>query len=333
VTGDYCVFIGDVSFDEYYRADQWPNHGTKIEIQPIGRYPGGMIANAAAVYAGFGEKAYFCWTMNDSPATDLLLADLNAGGVDTRHVVRDDTLGDSRCIIIVAGDDHTVLTPETGLHRIDISDETLTLMTGARFIYTAIGDLRKLRHRDRLPGEIIAEVHAGRAQLVLDLDVADIREGDEELLSLIDILLVNRVGIERLSRGSDESQVAAELLTGRLHTLVVTLAGEGCRLYTDDGVRQIPGIHVDVVDVTGAGDTFGAAFLHALNRTDDVEMAARFAVAASARAVTITGARAGVTTGATVMNFYRDHVQPADEGIAAFGSAPSVYQSSRKLTQ
>ncbi len=140
MTDDYCVFIGDASFDEYYRADNWPHHGTKIELEPIGTYPGGMIANAAAVYAGYGEEAHFCWVMNDSPNTDLLLADLAESGVDTRLVDRDNTLDDSRCIIVIAGDDHTVLTPQTGLSRIDLSDEALAWVTGARYVYTAIGD-------------------------------------------------------------------------------------------------------------------------------------------------------------------------------------------------
>jgi sugar/nucleoside kinase (ribokinase family) len=330
VTDDYCVFIGDASFDEYFHADDWPHHGTKIELEPIGTYPGGMIANAAAVYAGYGEEAHFCWVMNDSPNTDLLLADLAESGVDTRLVDRDNTLDDSRCIVVIAGEDHTVLTPQTGLSRIDLSDEALAWVTGARYVYTAIGDLRMLRHRGRLPGDIIAEAHAGGAQLVLDLDVADIREGDDDLLSLVDILLVNRVGMERLSQRRGETQAVADLLSGRLSTLVATLAGDGCRLYTNEGVQEIPGIQVDVVDVTGAGDTFGAAFLHTLNRTGDSELAALFATAASARAVTFTGARSGVATSATVMSFFHDHVQLADQRLEVLESALSTNQARNK---
>ena len=324
MTSDYCVFIGDASVDEYYRADHWPDHGTKIELQPIGEFPGGMIANAAAVYAGYGESARFCWVMNDSPTTTFLLADLAQSRVDTRLVGRDKTLADSRCIVVVAGEDHTVLVPATGLNRIELSDDAVAAMANARYVYTAIGDLRMLRHQSRLPGEIIAEAQAGGAQLVLDLDVADIREGDEELLSLVDVLLVNRVGMDRLRQSREEVQVVADLLSGRLHTVVVTLAGDGCRLYTNDGVREIPGFEVDVVDVTGAGDTFGASFLHALDHTGAPDLAAFFAVGASAKAVTITGARAGVTTSATVMDFIRDYAQPADDRVASLESALST---------
>jgi len=174
---------------------------------------------------------------------------------------------------------------------------------------------------EALPTEIIDGFQAGGAQLVLDLDVAELHDGDRELLGHADILLVNRVGMERLAGDRGETRAVADLLTGRLHTLVVTLAADGCRLHTGEGVREIPGIPVDVVDVTGAGDTFGAAFLHALNRTGDPELAAFFATAASARAVTITGARAGVTTSGAVIEFIRQHSKPADERAAALESA------------
>ena len=324
MTSDYCFFVGDASLDEYYRADHWPNHGTKVELQPIGEFPGGMVANAAAVYAGYGESAHFCWVMNEGPTTTFLLTDLAQSGVQTRFVGRDKTLADSRCIIVVSGDDHTVLVPATGLNRIELSDDAIAAMVGARYVYTAIGDLRMLWHRDRSPGEIIAEAQAGGTQLILDLDVADLREGDVELLRLVDVLLVNRVGMERLRKGRGEVQVVADLLAGRLQTLVVTLAGDGCRLYANDGVREIPGIQVDAVDVTGAGDTFGASFLHVLNRTGDPELAAFFATGASARAVTNTGARAGVATTTTVMDFIRDHTQPADDRVARLESALST---------
>ena len=47
-----------------------------------------MIANAAAVYAGFGEQTRFLWAMNDGALTQQLLTDLEAQGIDTGLVIR-----------------------------------------------------------------------------------------------------------------------------------------------------------------------------------------------------------------------------------------------------
>ena len=115
----YAVFIGDVALDEFFRPSQWPATGTKIDLFPVSTETGGMIANAAAVYAGFGENARFLWAMNDTSLTDALLADLTDQGVDTSLVVRQPGLADSRNIIVLTDGEHTVLTPALGLetHR------------------------------------------------------------------------------------------------------------------------------------------------------------------------------------------------------------------------
>ena len=115
----------------------------------------------------------------------------------------------------------------------------------------------------------------------------------------------------------------AGLLAGGAAYLVVTRASQGCQVFHANGSVAVPGLDVEAIDVTGAGDTFGASFLHALNRTDDLALAASFANAAAARAVTATGARAGVATDAQVLEFMRHHgvCTPAHEAV--FAAAPT----------
>jgi fructokinase len=86
--------------------------------------------------------------------------------------------------------------------------------------------------------------------------------------------------------------------------VVATLGGDGALGQTSGGaVVRVAGVAVDVVDTIGAGDTFSAALLHALeagNRLDiaslphltasDLEIALGFAVRASAMACTREGA-------------------------------------------
>jgi ribokinase len=307
----YSVFIGDVALDEYFRAERWPGSGAKIDIAPIGSHVGGMIANAAAVYAGYGETVRFLWAINGSELSRFLLADLETLGIDTSLVVRVADLADSRNIIVLAEGEHTVLTPALGLETIELTAAALDALRGAQHIYTAIGDLRSLRHDGQGAGAVIADARRAGARLALDLDVANLRPGDEALIALADIVLVNRLGFERLRATRTEAEALAQLLGGAASVVVITLGAGGCRVITDAGDVAIAGIEVDPVDVTGAGDTFGASFIHALNRTDDLVAAATFANAAAARAVTVAGARSGVGTEAEVLSFARTHGLPA----------------------
>jgi sugar/nucleoside kinase (ribokinase family) len=303
----YSVFVGDVSLDEYFRTDVWPGSGAKVDMTPIGSHVGGMIANAAAVYAGYGRSVRFLWAMNDGEMSRLLLADLESLGIDTSLVIRDAALADSRNIIVLAQGEHTVLTPALGLETIALTDAALDALRGARYVYTAIGDLRSLRHDGRPATSVVADFRGAGAQLVLDLDVGHVRPGDEALIASADVLLVNRLGFERLRGGRTESETLANLLDGAARVVVVTLGPQGCRVASRSGAFTVPGIAVDPVDVTGAGDTFGASFVHALDVTDDLVAAATFANAAAARAVGSPGGRSGVATEQEVVAFADRH--------------------------
>ena len=74
------------------------------------------------------------------------------------------------------------------------------------------------------------------------------------------------------------------------HKILLTCGARGMVLADMLGVTYIPGhCWADVVDVTGAGDTVAAAFAVALERGASYEVAARFANAAAAIAVTKKG--------------------------------------------
>lgn len=304
----YAVFIGDVALDEFFRTSHWPTSpGTKIDLVPAGTHVGGMIANAAAVYAALGEDAWLLWSMNDSGLSEQLLDELNRSGVDTRLVTRNPALADSRNIIVLVDGEHTVMTPALGLETIPVDDAALSVLSRAQYVYTAIGDMRSLRHDAAGPDAVLTAVRSGGAKIVLDLDVANLRDGDDQLIAGTDILIVNHRGFETYRAGRPADEVFAALLARGTAIVVVTLAGDGCRVVDAERDVMVPGIAVEAVDVTGAGDTFGAAFLHALNLTGDSVEAARFANAAAARAVTRVGARAGAVSHAEVLAFLASH--------------------------
>lgn len=311
--------MGDVSLDEYFRPLSWPPVA-KLDIDPLGAYVGGMIANAAAVHAGLGDPARFLWTMRPGEFSQRLLADLEALGVDTSLVTFADHLGESRNLILLVDGDHVVMTPTLGLDAIDLSDDAVEAMSQARFVYTAIGDLLALRHGDAGPREVIDRFRAAGAPLILDLDVCATRP-DEDLLARVDVLVVNSVGFDRLAGGRAADDVVPALLAAGTSIVVRTLGAHGCRVSAADGeVVVVAGLDVDVVDVTGAGDTFAAAFAYALGRTDDLAGAATFATGAAALAVTAMGARSGIATIPEVADF-----------LGRYGLSVSLYADARPL--
>ena len=72
--------------------------------------------------------------------------------------------------------------------------------------------------------------------------------------------------------------------------MVVTLGEDGALAADADGVRHIPGVSADVVDTTGAGDTFTGYLAAALAAGADLDDAVARAVVAGALAVESLGA-------------------------------------------
>ncbi|MBE1553683.1 PfkB family carbohydrate kinase [Sporosarcina limicola] len=68
---------------------------------------------------------------------------------------------------------------------------------------------------------------------------------------------------------------------------------------------SVPGISVDVVDVTGAGDTFCSSFVYALNKSDNLAVVANFANAAGDRTVTVMGPWGGVSSSEEILDFMK----------------------------
>lgn len=296
----YAVFVGDVALDEYYKADYWPTIKDKAIVRALPAVPGGMIANAACVAAALGMDVKFMAMLNSGAITQLLLADLQQRGIDTSLVIYDETLPDAKCMIFLVEDEHTVIIPTMGITHIEITPAQLEVLAHADVIYSTPVEFDVLRCGAMDSMAIRAYCRAHGAQLVFDLDVDYFKDGDESRYQHLDVVFFNEVGFDSY-RGNLSMQLAAErLLSYGISVVVVTQAAQGCMIYTQGQTEHVPAFAVDVVDVTGAGDTFGGSFVAARAMGKQLADAARFANATAAICVGGLGARAGAVDRAVV---------------------------------
>jgi sugar/nucleoside kinase (ribokinase family) len=289
----YAVFVGDLALDEYYRADYWPTIKDKAIVRALPAVPGGMIANAACVAAALGMEVKFLAMLNSGAITQLLLADLQQRGIDTSLMIYDETLPDAKCMIFLVEDEHTVIIPTMGITHIEITPAQLEVLAQADVIYSTPVEFDVLRCGAMDSMAIRAYCRAHGAQLVFDLDVDYFKDGDESRYQHLDVVFFNEVGFDSY-RGDLSMQLAAErLLSYGISVVVVTQAAHGSMIYTQGQTEHVPGLAVDVVDVTGAGDTFGGSFVAARAMGKSVVDATRFANATAAICVGGLGARAG----------------------------------------
>ena len=289
----YAVFVGDVALDEYYRADYWPTVKDKAIVRALPAVPGGMIANAACVAAALGMQVKFLAMLNSGAVTQQLLADLYQRGIDTSLVIFDETLPDAKCMIFLIEDEHTVIIPTMGITHIEITPAQLDVLAHADVIYSTPVEFDVLRCGAMDSMAIRAYCRAHGAQLVFDLDVDYFKDGDETRYQHLDVVLFNEVGFDSYRGDLAMPDAAARLLSYGIAVVVVTQAAQGRTVYTREATHHVPGFAVDVVDVTGAGDTFGGSFVYARAMEKNLADAARFANATAAICVGGLGARSG----------------------------------------
>jgi sugar/nucleoside kinase (ribokinase family) len=295
----YTVFLGDVALDEYYRTDQWPGAGGKAFADQLEARHGGMIANAACVYAALGGTARFMTPLNRGKVSEILVEGLRDSGVSPDYVIWDDTLADSKCIIFLTGEDNTVMIVNTGLQEIDLCEAHVEALKGAEYIYSTLSDLLRLRCGNKKGLEVVSEIRKAGPRIVCDLDTVYVEEDHDGNYQEMDIAIFNQFGFDRFRGARSEEQATADLLSLGVSLVAVTCGSCGCRIHTSESSFSVPAFPVDAVDVTGAGDTFSAALLYGLQHMEPGQ-AARFASAAAAICVQGIGARAGAVSRAEV---------------------------------
>jgi sugar/nucleoside kinase (ribokinase family) len=309
-----AFFIGDVALDEYYTADRWPGRADKGMVTELAAEAGGSIANAAVVHATLGGATEFISLLNDSPLSQRLIADLRANDVGVAHMLTDPAIPESRNLIFLVDGEHIVLTVEMGEQPMWLPPATLVALRAPGFLYSTLYRVRRLHCR--VGGEVLAQAglladlrEHGR-RMIFDLDVGGCTEEDLPYLLGAEAVIFNQVGFRTAFGHEDLSLIGDWMRAAKISWVVRTLASDGAEASNGEAILRTRGYPVAVVDVTGAGDTFGGTLTWCLSHGQTFAEALDFAVAAASRSVTIHGPRGGKARVEEVYR-WRDAALPA----------------------
>ena len=103
------------------------------------------------------------------------------------------------------------------------------------------------------------------------------------VMPCLDVFLCNAQEALRLTGEKEYTTAAKKLLSYGPQVVIVKLGALGCWVESNDISMLVPGISVDVVDTTGAGDAFAAGLIAALLQAADLKSACHAANQAGAR--------------------------------------------------
>ncbi|HSK09623.1 MAG TPA: PfkB family carbohydrate kinase [Vicinamibacterales bacterium] len=243
---------------------------------------GGQVATTTAACARLGLRAkYVGVTGNDEHGRRVREA-LASRGIDLAHVVVRQAPNQFAVILIDEGSGERAVLWERD-ERLRLRDEELP--------WEAIASARLLHVDDVDPDAAIALALGARQRgvpVTSDLDRADGRA--EELVAAVTVPVFTD-GLPQALTGLDDREAALRRLRQPHHSMLcVTLGHAGALALDGDRVILSPGLTVEAVDTTGAGDIFRGGLIRGLLHGWETERTLAFANATAALSCTRHGA-------------------------------------------
>lgn len=286
------LVAGSANLDFVVQASHIPAPGETVLGRDFKTYPGGKGANQAIACArAGGASTQMLLALGDDAFAQPIETSLREAGVHM-HVVRVQDQPTGTAFICVSDDAENAITVAPGANNA-LRAEHLPALVGCSHLLLQL----------ETPIEtVVAYARAARRQGVkVVLNAAPARALPDELLSLIDVLVVNKGELATVSAHQGSIEQCMQRID--VPCIVVTLGARGCcarvagELVTQDAFAVMP------VDTTAAGDTFCGVLVAALDRGMTMALALRWANAAGALACTRPGAQSSIPTHAELEAF------------------------------
>lgn len=257
------VVLGDANPDLVLRGgDVEPVFGQEERLVEEGTLTvGGSGAIMACAAARLGLHVGFVGVVGDDPFGVFMRVELESRGVDLRGLLVDPHRPTGITVVLARRDDRAILTAPGTISDLRGSLIDADLLRAARHVHVSSYFLQGSLRAD-LPA-LFDEVRAAGVSTSVDPNWDPEQRWDGGLLRLLsqtDLFLPNSAEARAIT-GIDDIDVAAESLAGRGGTVAIKFGDGGGMVVRGEDAIRVPGIAVNVIDTTGAGDTFDAGYL------------------------------------------------------------------------
>lgn len=281
------VVVGSINVDMVFTSDKRPGAGETVLGNTFSLIPGGKGANQAVAAAKLGAESVMIGCVGSDSNGDFSIENFKKVNVNTE------------CIDVVHSS-------PTGVANIIVAenDNSIIVIPGANYAVT-IETIDKYNDVI-LSADIVLlqlEVPLKTVEYVLELcknnnvkcllNPAPAVELTSTMIENATYITPNEHELKTIL-GKDTD--VEEELKKYPNKVIVTLGSKGVKYFDGEEVVLIPSNKVEVVDTTGAGDTFCGAFAASVVGGKSLKEAIIFANKAAAYSITKLGAQSGMPT-------------------------------------
>lgn len=303
------VGLGMATLDILAQTPRLPNSNDCFPIATIEMQGGGPVATALVALSRLGARCQYLGPLAKDDTARQITAELENYDINLQFCPQRENGVSSVSMILVE--------QSNGQRAILYQKSTVDNLLPEEVPADLIANARAL-HLDGVftPAAIQAAQIARQHGVLVSFDGGAgefMWEELSQLLPLVDILVVARQFAQQSTGVENLLDAGPTLLTQYKNQQVVITDGEHGSWYWDkDSHFHQPAFNVDVVDTTGAGDTFHGAYLYACLQPDwTPQYRLKFASAVAALKCTKMGGRKGIPTLPETLAFLEKNQQPS----------------------
>ena len=267
--------------------------------------PGGAPANVLACASKLGQKTAFIGKIGVDMQGQFLRKTLQDANINTAGLISDENFFTTLAFVSLSGNGERGFSfaRKPGADTQILSEDVdLSIIRSSRIFHFGSLSLTDSPARETT---IFALEEAKKANCIISYDPnyrpllwkskEHAKEQMRSVLPYVDLIKLSDEETELITDQTDPEAAAKHLINSGIKIAAVTLGKNGVLIATKDGCEVIPGIPVDAIDTTGAGDAFWGAFLFSIGQLGEIDFSrireiAKFANAAAAYCVTKRGA-------------------------------------------
>jgi ribokinase len=143
--------------------------------------------------------------------------------------------------------------------------------------------------------EVVTAARLARGTVIVN--AAPARSLSDELVDCIDVLVVNEHERDVVYEAGNASHIPVT---------ITTVGPDGADVAVEGEIQRVPAPAVNVIDTTGAGDTFCGALAEALDRGEPIIDAVGWAAKAGALSTTALGARTAMPSLSEMLDHFKE---------------------------
>ena len=287
------VVLGSLNIDMVLTTDRLPMIGETIHGNYIHYMMGGKGANQAVAASRMGIQTSLIGCVGHDTFGEKIIKHLSTENINLSSVKTVEGVFTGIATVFKTSTDNAIVVIPGANDCCDkqVVDENIDIIKQADILLTQL----------EIPMETVkyALEKAKEFGIKTILNPAPYKAIPSQLLKFIDYLTPNQTEFESMvgKTFSSKAELENEMVQwSQKHNvkLIVTRGSEGSSYIEEGKVYNVPCMDVDVVDTTGAGDTFNGILAYAIAQDKSLEEAVKMAGTGASLSITALGAQTGM---------------------------------------